>query len=340
MTNSNGLFERAAVFGDIHWGTKSNSVIHNEDCSNFIDWFIDEAHARDCDTGIFMGDWHHNRNTVNTLTMNYSINALRKLEAAFEQFFFIKGNHDLYYRDRRDISSVEFAGLLEKIILIDKPQVFENVAFVPWLVGEEWKGIANLKAKYIFGHFELPYFKMNAMVEMPDTGKIQYTHFKKADYVFSGHFHKRQSKGNVHYIGNPFGHNYSDAGDFDRGAMFLQWNGDPEYVNWEDGPRYVVLKISDILEDADKVMIPNSYTRIILDVDISYEEANFIKSTFVEQYGLRELVLMQKRNEDDFDPQVAKAHLESVDSIVIHNLKSIDSGKFLPEKLIELYQKL
>ncbi len=34
-----------------------------------------------------------------------------------------------------------------------------------------------MKQKYVFGHFELPYFKMNAMVEMPDVGGIQTDHF-------------------------------------------------------------------------------------------------------------------------------------------------------------------
>ena len=35
-------------------------------------------------------------------------------------------------------------------------------------------------------------------------------------YVFSGHFHRRQVKGNIHYIGNTFPHNYSDANDFNH----------------------------------------------------------------------------------------------------------------------------
>ena len=44
----------------------------------------------------------------------------------------------------------------------------------------------------MFGHFELPTSKMNAMVEMPDVGTIQADHFAGCGKVFSGHFHKRQ----------------------------------------------------------------------------------------------------------------------------------------------------
>ena len=38
MTN---LFRKAAICTDIHWGLKSNSLVHNKDCEAFIDWFIE-----------------------------------------------------------------------------------------------------------------------------------------------------------------------------------------------------------------------------------------------------------------------------------------------------------
>jgi UDP-2,3-diacylglucosamine pyrophosphatase LpxH len=36
-------------------------------------------------------------------TLQYSLRSLEKLSAAFDRFYFIPGNHDLYYRDKRDI---------------------------------------------------------------------------------------------------------------------------------------------------------------------------------------------------------------------------------------------
>ena len=35
------LFRKAAVFTDIHFGLKSNSLLHLQDCEKFVDWFID-----------------------------------------------------------------------------------------------------------------------------------------------------------------------------------------------------------------------------------------------------------------------------------------------------------
>jgi hypothetical protein len=37
------LFKKAAVFTDMHFGLKSNSLQHNQDCTNFVDRFIKKA---------------------------------------------------------------------------------------------------------------------------------------------------------------------------------------------------------------------------------------------------------------------------------------------------------
>ena len=49
---------------------------------------------------------------------------------------------------------------------------------MPWLINNEWRKVVTKKAKYMFGHFEIPGFKMNAKVEMPDHGGINKIRFK------------------------------------------------------------------------------------------------------------------------------------------------------------------
>ena len=178
------MFKKAAVFTDIHLGMKGNSRVHNQDCEDYIDWYIEQANAHGCETGLFCGDWHHNRNSLNLTTMDTTIRLLEKLGASFENFYMFAGNHDLYYKDKRDISSTEFARHIPGITVIDQMMVQDDVALVPWLVGDEWKKIEKLKAKYLFGHFELPSFYMNAMVQMPDHGELKAEHFKMKYFFF------------------------------------------------------------------------------------------------------------------------------------------------------------
>ena len=333
------LFEKAACFTDIHYGLKQNSRQHLKDCHDFIDWFIAEAKARNAETCIFLGDWHHHRASINIATMNATIKDLKKLNDNFETVYFITGNHDLYYREKRDLNSIEFARELSNFVMVDEHFCQDGVAIIPWLVGDEHKTLNKLDCKYMFGHFELPYFKMNAMVEMPDHGGITANDLSNPEYVFSGHFHKRQYKNNIHYIGNAFPHNYADAGDWERGAMFLDWGGEPQYVNWAECPKYVMTGLKELLDRADDILDAQTHARVKLDVNISYEEANFIRETFAEKYKVRELQLLPiKEEEEIFDG--ADIQFESVDQIVIQQLETIESNLVDTQKLISIYREI
>jgi UDP-2,3-diacylglucosamine pyrophosphatase LpxH len=333
------LFQTAACFTDIHYGLKSNSHTHLADCHRYTDWFITEAKARGAETCVFLGDWSHQRASVNIATMNASIKDLKKLNDNFDKVYFITGNHDLYYRDKRELNSVEYARDLPNFVMVDEWFIEGDVAIIPWLVQDEWRKIKNIKAKYMFGHLELPYFKMNAMVSMPDHGGLQSEHLTGPEYVFSGHFHKRQYKNNIHYIGNAFPHNYADAGDWERGAMFLEWDKEPEYVNWEDCPKYKTLTLSELLADHANLLDEYTYARVKLDIDISYEEANFIREQFGEQYNVREIALLPiKDNQEEFEG--GDIQFESVNQIVLSQLDTIESTSIKKDTLIEIYNGL
>ena len=336
------MFKKAAVFTDIHFGMKGNSKIHNQDCEDFVDWFIQTAKENNCDTGLFCGDWNHNRNSLNLTTMDSGLRALEKLGAAFENFYIFAGNHDLYYKDARDIKSTEFAKHIPGITVINDVTVFDDVALVPWLVNEEWKQVEKLQAKYVFGHFELPSFYMNAMVQMPDHGELKAEHFKNQEYVFSGHFHKRQIQGKIHYIGNAFPHNYADAWDDARGMMIMDRENDaePQYIDWPDCPKYRTIKLSQLIDEKDTLIKPNMYLRVTLDLPISYEEASFVKETFMEQYKCREITLIPQKQLEEITTELDIAQFESVDQIVSNEIMSIDSENYNKNLLLSIYGEL
>lgn len=334
------LFKRAAVFTDIHFGMRQNSKTHNEDCENFVKWFCEEARRRDCDVAIFMGDWHHHRATVNVSTLNYTVEAIDHISKNFERFFFIPGNHDLYYREKRDLNSVPFIRNQKNIILVNDIYTEGDVSLVPWLVGDEWQAMKKLDSRYVFGHFELPSFKMNAMVEMPDHGGLNRGHFPNQEKVFSGHFHMRQHSGNVTYIGNAFPHNYADAWDDDRGMMVLEFGGQPEYIAWPDAPKFKTIDLTRLIEDPSKYMDKNTFIRITCDADVSFEEATFLKENWLEEYKLREITLIPAKREEHAQDWSGEVHFESVDQIVLTQLAAIESDVVDRQVLIDIYNSL
>jgi DNA repair exonuclease SbcCD nuclease subunit len=335
------LFKKVACMTDIHFGLKSNSATHLRDCEEFVDWFISEAKSAGCETAIFLGDWSHNRNSLNLFTLDTSLRCLEKLGAAFENFYWFPGNHDLFYKDKRDVHSSAFGRHVPGVTIVDSVMTQGDVTLVPWLVGEEWKNLGKIKSKYMFGHFELPLFYMNAMVQMPDHGELSPGHFVHQDYVFSGHFHKRQNKERIWYIGNAFPHNFADAWDDDRGMMILEWGGEPQFINWPDCPKYRTLPLSRLIDEKDTLMKSKMHLKVNLDIDITFEEANFIKEEFTNTYDIREISLIQdKANLDNATEESLDNTFSSVDQIVTEGLVNLENGQFNSNLLLEIYNDL
>jgi DNA repair exonuclease SbcCD nuclease subunit len=336
------LFKKAAVCGDSHLGLKSNSIIHLGDCVDFFEWFIETAKKNDCDSCIFLGDFFHNRNSINLVTLTAGINIMRRLNDNFKKVYVMIGNHDCYFKQNRDIHSIEWMKDLPNIEIINEISCKGNCLFLPWLVGEEYKTISSYKAKYVFGHLELPGYIMSGNNIMPDIGELDDSHFNDFDMVFSGHFHKRQQRGNVHYIGNTFPHNYGDANDNERGMMLLEWDKEPEYISWPNAPKYKLVLISDLVTDPAYFLEPNSYVKLWLDTDTSYEEASYLKENLVKEFNLRELILVSIKKDihsDDAAPN-SNIQFQSVETIVINQISEIKSEFFDTNLLLDLYRGL
>jgi len=338
------LFKRAAIFGDIHFGKKNNDRQFNMDCEEYIKWFIQQAKDFDVDTVIFLGDWHDNRHSIHVSTLNYSLSNMERLNENFKHIYFISGNHDLYYKEKRELSSIPMLRNFENITFVNDFLHAGGVTFCPWLVGDDWKQIPKYAAKssYIFGHFELPNFMMNAMVEMPDHGGLNATHFDALEFMaFSGHFHKRQVKGKVCYVGSPFGHNFADTWDDERGMVLLEWGQTPQFVNWPGAPRYRTMNLSDLLEDPLNHITGRTFAKIVSDLDITYEEIQFIKEVFIQQFTPRKLdIIPSAKKNDEQDFADANVTFQSVDQIVIEGLKNIDSLTMDKAVLIDIYRSL
>ena len=336
------LFKKAACITDIHFGRRNNDKVHNEDCSSFIDFFIDNCKKNDVDTIIFTGDWHDNRHSIQLSTLDYSYNNLKKLNDYGSQVYFIPGNHDLFYKEKRDVTSVVFADEFKNIKIIDEIYHKDNVTFFPWLIKDDYKQIKKYakKSEYIFGHFEIPTFLMNAKSEMPNTNQVQPSDFDEiGSYAFSGHFHKRQVKNKICYLGNVFPFDFNDNWDDDRGMMLLGWKENPTFLRWDKAPKFRTLMLSELLEDIDLYLDDRTTIKISQDIELDYEEMVLIKDIIYKHYNPRK-VEIKSQNEQITEDTSNSISFQSIDQIVTDGLKSIDSNTIDKNKLIEIYEGL
>jgi hypothetical protein len=102
-----------------------------------------------------------------------------------------------------------------------------------------------------------------------------------------------------------------------------------------------VYKLSEILDNPEGLLLPRSNIRVHLDIDISYEEANFIRETLIPKHCLREMALIpMKLDQVGQDLAPGEIKFESVDQIIIDQISNIESEFYDSKMLLELYRNL
>jgi DNA repair exonuclease SbcCD nuclease subunit len=257
------MMKRPLCFTDFHVGLYSDSERHNQDCLDYMDWFITQFHEQRCDSVFFLGDWFHNREHVQWDTLWKSEQMIQRLDDLGVPVVWLLGNHDLWFNHNRSMHSHPALHRTKNIRLITELTQIDDMLFCPYLMGAEYVSVAKGNADYIFGHFNLTGFMVNENYEMTESDGGLNPDWFRPKALYSGHFHKRQQKlnangTNVCYIGNAFPHNFNDAGDRERGCMVFD-RDEPIFLNWDEAPTYDYANLSDVITYIEMDQISQMY---------------------------------------------------------------------------------
>lgn len=345
------VLKKAAMFTDIHFGKKNNSEEHNQDCLNFIKWFCDQVRADpEIDHIWFLGDWNEHRAAINAFTLQRSFHGAKMLNELGIPVYFIVGNHDLAFRNTRTTYTTEIFEPLENFILLSETKVIEEiygtVLAIPYLREDEYPTlIEHSKVPVAMGHLELKGFRVSGSSNVMEHGPESSTFFKKQKRVFTGHFHQRQTQGNVHYIGNTFPMDFSDANDNKRGMATYDFVTDKlTYTDWADCPKYIKVGLSDVLEDPKKALVKNARVKVDVDTEITFEESNLIRERLQKKYALREITLEESYSIDvalsEEEEAIEDLQLETTNEVILELLRRIKDSSVDTELLLSIYKKL
>ena len=345
------------LFTDIHFGNKHNAKQYNEDCDKFIDFVCDTVNQYKKQNEeveiIFCGDWHDNRYSVELTTLAYMVNCTNKLNELNVPVKMIIGNHDMYYKDRRDSHCLSYINDYKNIQIIDNPVYKGNSLYVPFLVSDESLSsmIREYNPKYVFGHFEIPSFKLNRYSVF--NGVYSANEYTGPEKIFSGHFHTRQEKDNIIYIGACFGMDFSDESDeMNKGITILDdITGEVEYRVWDDAPVYKQFTLSYIkanelqLHDYKKL-----YLKIIIDnvndIDVNSDIAmTAYRTKLKEKYpNIRTITFKNQESEkeeiEDTDVNIDISKFQNVESMIIYYINELETDAVNKDKLIKLFQEV
>lgn len=347
-----GQLNKGAFLTDGHFGAKSNSAQHNQDCLDFLRWFCDQVRADpEIDHVQFLGDWHENRSALNIATLKAAYEGAKMLNDLGIPVYFTIGNHDLYHRHSRDIHSVLHFESLDNFIIVEEPTVFDNIGdgvmMCPYLFHDEYPMLLEYTdVPFWSGHFEFKGFIVTGQGREMPTGP-DHTAFKGPEYIVSGHFHKRQAGDNVIYMGNWFPTNYGDAGDDARGMMIHDFKkNEMIFYDWEECPKYRKCKLSEIV-NGEIELSKNMRVKCVVDIPgIDYDDSIKIRDQLIKNNDLRECTLeesMELRealSETESGIDWDEQQLAGVDELVLQMLDGIESDHIDNEMLVTIYNSL
>lgn len=292
-----------AIITDTHVGCKSDDqTLADIHYKFYNEVFFPTLRDRNISTVLHGGDLFDRRKYINFQTLQrFRKEIVAKSKEMGLMWHLIAGNHDLYYKNTSEVSSIR--ELLEdasnwrvysdpKTVTIDGTAI----ALLPWINAENkersMKYLKTTKAKILLGHLEIAGFEMNAGFECKDG--LEKTLFENFDMVMSGHFHKRQSKGKLHYLGSPYDLSFADV-DESRGFHILDTDtGKLEFI---ENPYHAFYKL--IYNDVD-----NEY-------DFEQDDFSIYDKAYVK------IVVIKKKKPSKFDELINRLYAAGVSNVSI-----------------------
>ncbi|AEC52999.1 endonuclease [Synechococcus phage S-CRM01] len=290
---------KVAIITDTHFGLRKGSQIFHDYFEDFYkNVFFPKLDELGIDTVIHMGDVFDVRKGIDYWSLAWSKRVFfDELVKRNIETHIIVGNHDIFYKTSLKIHSPGL-NLTEypNITTYDTPQVAtiksQEVFMIPWIcednVEQFTKILGTTNSKLAMGHLEISGFYANQNYQC--TTGIDAHIFSSFERVFSGHFHKKNTTGNITYLGNPYQLYWSDEGDvrgfhiFDLGTMDLDFVPNPyrmyskiyyndtkkQKINLEDYEKTYIKLIVEKSSSQKKLteLIDNLYSKGIHDLKV------------------------------------------------------------------------
>lgn len=289
---------KLAILGDVHIGCHSSSAIHHAFMKRFFTDFFKYIDDNDIKHVLQLGDLFDVRKHINTWSFSFfRQNFLEPAIARDLQVWVLVGNHDIYYRESLEVSSVEevLMPYRDWFHVIGKPTdttiAGHDFLLVPWVCKENHAEVTDAitasKSTYCAGHFEFNGFELYR----GHMARSQHNHaeYKKFDKVFSGHYHHMSSRDNVLYTGTPYELTWQDSG-CSRGFF--------------------------VMDDDGVLTFEENRHKLYKQIDVSTD-------TSIDDLEIRECILKVKLS-GAWEPKAREALLDKLYSMHPHSIKLIE----------------
>lgn len=311
---------KVLIFTDIHISPHKGSYQRLDDGLDVLEWVCQTALDNKIDTILFLGDLFQDRQKIQVLAYQKTFATFQKYQDRIK-WYILLGNHDLWYLEKWDVSSVIPLSAINGVTVINEAKTikigereFDWLPFVknPLKIITDKFPIKDRGNRILCAHIAIDKAKQNSFyhsseisVEFEgDMVRIDKDYFKDWQLVLLGHYHTPQHlTDKIQYIGSPWQINFSEANQ-DKHIMILDLeNLEMKYIKNDFSPKHLIIKEKDL----GKVDLKNNYVQIIDDLgkfDIFETKKKFM-SDEIRSLEFREekseLDLLTKEKKEKFD---------------------------------------
>ena len=302
---------KVLVITDQHFGVRNDSLTYVEYYRKFYNNVIIPFIVKfKIEHVLCLGDTFDRRKSVN----------FNSLEAAKDMWFdplekmgvkmtMLVGNHDIYYKNTLRVNAPSLLlGEYANISIMDGPGEFLlgslPVLGIPWICDDNRSRVYELleqsTSSLCVGHLEFAGFETVPGIVMQHG--ISTEPFRKFEKVLSGHFHTKSTKGNIHYLGNPYQlywNDYQAARGFhilDTETLDLKFYKNPymlfekiyyrDSAEWMDVTGYAGKYVKVIVEDKQDQLKFDKLIKMLYDAGVA--DLKIIEDLSVEFEGVSE----------------------------------------------------
>jgi hypothetical protein len=197
-----------AVIGDIHLKSSNKDLI-DKFFTKFVPYCIDN----DIKRAIFLGDLYNQRSLIRTDLQTLLASHFAALVKSGVDLELVVGNHDLDSLDSKENSLEVFGWLFPKHVRVhSSPTIEEKEIFLPYVhnLASVHVSLGSLNRHTVFCHLPITGFLLAP--RMPELSGVPVSWLLNAEKVYAGHFHLRQVKDNIFYIGSLLVNTFAESG--------------------------------------------------------------------------------------------------------------------------------
>jgi DNA repair exonuclease SbcCD nuclease subunit len=319
---------RYVLFGDLHVYKHLSRTVFEDTAVQFIYDIANYCSSNKIDNIIFLGDFFHVKSKIYVPAYIRSMEALEYIKKLGIKIHFIIGNHDMPLLNSTEFSIIHsfspFGCVVKDYEWFDiGNDRLHFLSYTNELPEFEYK---NDGKNILFGHLDILDFSMDGIICREGFNK---TDFKKFDQVFSGHFHKHQSIGNICYVGSPYQTRYSERFD-DKGFIEYDTEKSWKFNIYSKAPKFKEIDISEF----DTKDVAGNFIRIKTHKDNT--DLNSIKQTIIDA-GAQTVDFIFEKEENDGELNIIEdLSMGSLDQLASDYFDNVKENSLFDSSIQEL----